>query len=260
MTAMSDIRRLKSHEISHFHQKGWAYLPGLVNTDICAQLLDFAEGAHKQDKADKYLGIDRDFRAYNPRQDQERAPRQRIMMSTTMGRNVADLLEVPQARLEGDVFLLKSPSSDGTHERTLFHQDFPGHPFDRSGFLTIWIALHDMDATAGTMRFYEESHCMGVLGQVYADNVCLNERVARQRSKALSPPLSLKAGDATVHHSLTVHGAPSNTSSDPRWAYAIIYVDADARYSGNSLMLKSGADLKLFDKIDHPAYPLVPID
>ena len=42
--------------------------------------------------------------------------------------------------------------------------------------------------------------------------------------------------------------------------YAILYVDADARYSGNSLMLKNGAELKLFDKFDHPAYPLVPID
>jgi len=65
--------------------------------------------------------------------------------------------------------------------------------------------------------------------------------------------------NAAVHHSLTVHGAPPNQTEQPRWAYAYIYFDADARYSGAADTLLDGVTLKTYSLFDHPAFPLVPI-
>jgi ectoine hydroxylase-related dioxygenase (phytanoyl-CoA dioxygenase family) len=252
------VRSITAEEVAFFHEKGWAHLPNLVDKAICAQLLKDAEAAHAQRRVSGEFGdiVDRSFASYSTKRQEPYAST--VLLSPTMGTNIARLLDVPQVRLENDVLLLKLPENSGKHDGTLYHQDFPGHPFDRSNFLTIWVALHDMPAEAGTMRFYEGSHHKGVFGQAYADGICLSKRVKSLREQDLSPPLGLKAGDATAHHCLTVHGTPPNLSNASRWGCAMLYTDADARYSGNAALLKSGVQLDYMAKFEHPAYPLMP--
>lgn len=175
-----------------------------------------------------------------------------------MGNNCARFLDVPRIRLLADGYLLKMPEQGGLHDATLYHQDFPGNPVDRSSFLTVWIALHDMDADQGVMRFYSRSHRLGVFGQVFADGIDLRNRCPDLKEADLSPPMHLRAGDATVHHSLTVHGAPPNRTETPRWAYNILYMESDARYTASPGLFPEGVVLEPFAPFEHSAFPLLP--
>jgi len=252
------VRSVTAQEVSFFHDKGWTHLPQFVDPAICDLLLKDAEAAHAQHRVSGEFGevVDRSFAAYLPKR--EMPYKSTVLLSPTMGTNIARLLDVPQVRLEKDVLLLKLPESTGKHDGTLYHQDYPGHPFDRSNLLTIWVALHDMPAEAGTMRFYDGSHHKGVFGQAYADGICLSKRVKSLRAEDLSPPLSMKKGDATAHHCLTVHGTPPNLSSAPRWACAMLYMDADVRFNGNAPLLEPGVTPDYMGKFDFPAHPLLP--
>ena len=252
------VRSVTPAEISFFQNQGWVYLPGLVNMAAIPEFLDEAREAFALQRLAGDYGeiVARSWTAYVSNRDRVHA--KNVIMAPTMGKNVSQLLDAPQVRLETSLYLIKTPESEGNHAETIYHQDFPAHPFDRSNLLTVWIALHDMPAEMGTMRFYEGSHMNGVFGQAYADGISLSERVKSLRDKVLSPPLNMKAGDATVHHCLTIHGAPPNYSHDPRWAFAILYTDADARYNGNSVLLPPGVEIEYMAKFEHPAYPLVP--
>src|SRR5258705_11203255 len=73
----------------------------------------------------------------------------------------------------------------------------------------------------------------------------------------LSPPLDLRAGDATAHAQYVIHGAPRNTTSEPRWAYISIYVPADVRYIGTPHFTLRGIDIEPRATLDHPLFPLV---
>jgi ectoine hydroxylase-related dioxygenase (phytanoyl-CoA dioxygenase family) len=48
----------------------------------------------------------------------------------------------------------------------------------------------------------------------------------------MSPAFGLEAGDATVHHAMTVHGAPANATDQPRWVFIASYHPADTCYTG----------------------------
>ena len=175
-----------------------------------------------------------------------------------MGRNAARLLALPQVRLlSTGGYLLKMPESAQQQYGTLFHQDYPGHAVDRSNFFTVWFALHDMPAEAGAMRFYSRSHMRGVLGQAYIDDMDIRERY-KLKDADLSPPLKMRAGDATVHHALTIHGALPNRTAHPRWSYAYIYFDADTRYNGAPDTFTDGVTLEHYALFDHPVFPRIP--
>ena len=252
------VRPITEAEITSFSENGWAHLPGLVDRSTILQLYARARILFA---AQLHLGglgevVDRAFYAF-PGEGREDDFVGKIVRSPVMGSNVARLLVVPQVRLFADGYMLKLPLSGGQHLGTPYHQDFPGNPVDRSSFLSLWIALHDIPAEAGTMRFYNRSHRLGVFGQVFADGTDLRERCAELKDENLSPPTALLAGDATAHHSLTVHGAPANQTLHARWAYNIIYIDRDARYTAGPGPFPPGVTLQPFAQFDHPAFPLL---
>jgi hypothetical protein len=253
------VRTVTDDEVAFFHDNGWAYLPGFVDTHTASHLLDRAEEVLRIQgkKGDFGDFADRCFRAF-PGEDRASAFTREVLLSPVMGGNMTRLLDLTRVRMLTDAYLLKTPADAGAHDDTLFHQDFPGNPVDRSNFLCVWIALHDMTAEAGTMRFYNRSHTKGVFGQVFADGLDLRKRCAYLRDADLSAPLNMHAGDATIHHCLTVHGAPPNRSRRPRWAYNACFMDADSRYTASPGNFPAGVAVAPFGLLDHPAFPIVP--
>jgi ectoine hydroxylase-related dioxygenase (phytanoyl-CoA dioxygenase family) len=86
--------------------------------------------------------------------------------------------------------------------------------------LNIWIALVDLTPEMGTMQFLSRSHRAGMLGRYFnrRDDVTLiDEHPWVLDEFEMSPPISLKAGDATVHDMNVIHAAPANSSNTPRW-------------------------------------------
>jgi hypothetical protein len=94
-----------------------------------------------------------------------------------------------------------------------------------SGLFTAWVALSDVDADCGPMRFVAGSQTWGLRpeGDFYAQDL------AAQRA-AMGLPAGgewreveavLPAGGVSFHDNLTVHGSLPNTSSRPRRSLAI---------------------------------------
>ena len=255
------VRAVTDDEVAFYRESGWVRMPGLVDSATVAAMLNQAQKSMADAKAFAKYGnaVDRAFLDF-PGVDRTGPVGCEMLLAPAMGRNMVRLLDVQRVRVLTDGYLVKLPQRDGLHAETLYHQDFPGHPVDRSGFLTVWLALHDLPADAGMVRFYSRSHTQGVHGWVFADSVDLRERCPDLKDDDLSPPLAMKAGDATAHHSLTVHGTLPNVSSQQRWAHTVIYMDSDTRYTGAQGLFPEGLRAKPFTVLDQAPFPLVPMN
>lgn len=254
------VRTVTAEEVASFQQNGWVGLPRFVDPPSVALLLGQAEKKLADEKISRVYGnvVDRSFRDF-PGIDRNSAEASAITMAPAMGRNMARMLGVGSVRILMDGFLVKMPERAGQHAETVYHQDFPGHPVDRSGFLTLWLALHEMPADAGLVQFYSRSHTHGSHGWVFADGVDLRRRCKGLNEEDLSPPVAMKAGDATLHHSLTVHGASPNATANKRWAYTVIYMDPDTRYNGAQGEFRGGSKVQPYSVLDQAEFPLVPM-
>ena len=112
----------------------------------------------------------------------------------------------------------------------------------------------------GTLRFLNGSHRERLLGR-YAhrtdgvDIVDANPWLLDRYE--LSPPHHLRAGDATVHDHQTIHSAPQNETSSPRWVYTTHRFPADALYTGCPQRFTEGLGLEVNQVLDHPNFPLL---
>jgi ectoine hydroxylase-related dioxygenase (phytanoyl-CoA dioxygenase family) len=159
-----------------------------------------------------------------------------------------------------DNALVKMPTGwDRGSVATAWHQDFPGFPFDRSGFAAVWIALDHIPPERGSMRFLTGSHRAGVFGRIVQDGKDLLEvHPELAEDHEMSPPLTYRPGDATVHNSLTVHGAGANTTDRPRWVYVVDILVADALYTGTKHWVTDGLEgLEMNKPFNHPRFPIL---
>ena len=251
------VRDIIDAEIEHFDEFGWSHLPSLVDSDTIAKVYASTEKIWGSQATVNHGGADNFFHAI-PGDDPNSIERKEILLSPAMGKNLRRLLRIPRVRLMVDAFLVKKPEKD-RHGRTLYHQDFAGQAVDRSNYLSVWIALHDMPADAGVLRFYNRSHKLGVLGWVFADGISLDDRCkGLLKDEDLSPARPLKAGDATIHHALTVHGADANRTAHLRWARSATFIDAAARQPGSGAGLPFGVAQKPGALYEDSVCPVVP--
>jgi ectoine hydroxylase-related dioxygenase (phytanoyl-CoA dioxygenase family) len=261
------VRSITDEEASTFRQNGWVKLEGLIDPEVAAETL-----AHVQERMgttsetertslDNILGSEelrarwRDWENPSREDDYIRA----LVQSEGIGRAASRLLDDRPVRYFGDNVMVKMPvSAKGSN--TPWHQDFPYFPFDRSQSLTIWLALVDCSPEKGTLRFYSGSHREGLMGRVAhrtdgRDLLDLRPDIVDRYE--LSPPLHLKAGDATVHHHLTAHAAPENSTETPRWIMTLLYMDADMLFTGASQRRTDGLGLTINEGFEHANFPRV---
>lgn len=160
----------------------------------------------------------------------------------------------------------KPPVRDGG-AATPWHQDFPAIALDRSERPKIWLALSDTPQDHGAVRFLSGSHRAGALGRFFSGaNILAEEDPFLKRYPTvleeypMSPPHDLAAGDATVHHALTVHSASTNPTGDVRWALATQYIASDAIYTGSQpCWFASTPGVTVGQPLDLPRFPIIPI-
>lgn len=252
------VRGLTDEETAFYREHGWVHVPQLVDRKLVRRLAAKATELHRPTGAVSVTAVaeafgqnrglaavDEDFSA--------------AVYSPVMAGNASWLLPGhPPVRLQIDNLLVKEPAG-GTHSATTFHQDFPWMPMDRSSMLTVWLALVDIPASMGSLRFYDRSHAFGVLGRSFvrpADDALTQHPWLADLE--LSPPLDLRAGDATIHSALTIHGAAANEHDRPRLSYAWTYFDAATQYTGAPFAQTDGLGLTVNEPFDHPEFPVVP--
>lgn len=126
--------------------------------------------------------------------------------------------------------LYKPPVAPGTAPKTNvgIHQDWTYWRrtwADGSELFTAWVALSNVTADAGPMKFVRGSHRWGELAESDFFEQDLDTQVAKIRASTSHQWQEVAAllapGGVSIHDKLTWHGSGPNTSDGPRRSFAI---------------------------------------
>ena len=260
-------RAITDDEVATYRKNGWVKLDGLITPEVAAALL---ERLKKQMGSDAKADVAGGYGVKTPRPPQARAMfnnwedpsktdpiLKAFSRSPAMARAASRLASGP-VRAWADEALVKMPARDAGG-KTPWHQDFPYMPFDRIGVFNVWVALEDCPPEKGSMRFVTGSHRLGPQGRVIhlqdVDTLTLHPWIEQEYE--ISPPLNLRAGDATVHDYATIHYAPPNETDTPRWVYVMSFLPADTLYTGAPQRRTDGLGLQLNQPLEHENFPVL---
>jgi ectoine hydroxylase-related dioxygenase (phytanoyl-CoA dioxygenase family) len=266
------MRDVTSDEVEHYQQNGWAKLEGVISPELAAQILEtvrpeiertaVAERDPSRRVDTKGVGDRPQWRDLRfAARDHGIEPLRSLVYSPAIGRNAQKLIgrDAP-VNYHADIVAVKMPQGHVASQPTGWHQDWVNFPFDRTGFLSFWIALEDMPAERGVMRFLSGSHHEGPLGKtgIAAETDLLTHYPRLADKYPISPEFGLRAGDATVHNGMLVHGAPENSTDRARFAAILSYHPADTCYTGApNYLFTPELGLEVDKPIRHELFPVV---
>ena len=135
--------------------------------------------------------------------------------------NWAERLMGPGAELLWDAAIYKPP---GESSETPWHQDEGVYQYHRKRprwIVYFWVAVDDIDASCGAIRFVSGSHRGPLHRHAWrnGDSATSLEVVGLEEIEGVTIPLG--QGDATVHHLRTLHGSGANSSGRCRKAWVL---------------------------------------
>lgn len=126
--------------------------------------------------------------------------------------------------------------------------------------LTCWTGLDDSTVENGCLHYVPGSHKWGLLNAPeLAGNMdgLLDYLTSEQKAEFKPVPIELKAGYATFHHPLLVHGSYENRSDRPRRAF-VLNVFADGTISNtDDELLKGVPPIPKGHKMEGKYFPLL---
>jgi len=131
--------------------------------------------------------------------------------------------------LWGSNFFIKEPHTPST---VGWHQDAYYWPLDPHESLTVWLAFDNSTVENGAMEVIPGSHRAGILKHARAvetDSVLTLECERGQFREDTRKPVTLKAGEVSIHDDKLVHGSPANRSSMRRAGLTIRYSRTNVR-------------------------------
>ena len=126
--------------------------------------------------------------------------------------------------------------------------------------LTCWIGLDDSTADNGCLRYVPHSHkwnllpVTGLAGDMNAIQTVLDEE---QKENFLPVTVELKAGEASFHHPLLVHGSFENFSDRPRRAAVINVFRDGVKSDSDEPPLAGVSPVKKGEKMQGQFFPLL---
>lgn len=172
---------------------------------------------------------------------------------------VAQLLGVERLRFWHDQVFYKPAGHPGL---VPWHQDYSY--WTRTGpprHITINIMLDDADPESGCLQFVPGSQRWGLLPSLPFDSdlEAIRAHLDPEQAAAFLPvPAPVRAGEATVHHSHTLHGSAGNASDRPRRALVFNYMAADTRVvEGGQPLLRNTPALPAGALVEGPHFPVV---
>jgi non-haem Fe2+, alpha-ketoglutarate-dependent halogenase len=127
----------------------------------------------------------------------------------------------------GSHFFCKMPHDGKT---VSWHQDASYWPLTPSKAVTLWLAIDDADRGNACMKFIPGSHHYGHLTYTMSEDSesnVLDQTV--QNAEGIGEPIyvELKAGEASIHSDLLLHGSEANPSDRRRCGLTLRYCAAD---------------------------------
>lgn len=129
----------------------------------------------------------------------------------------------------GSHFFCKMP---GDGKDVAWHQDASYWPLSPSKAVTVWLAIDDADTANGCMKFIAGSQHFGHLTYRRSDpgdHSVLNQVVDNPEQYGREVIDELKAGQASIHSDLLLHGSDANDSDRRRCGLTLRYAAADVR-------------------------------
>ena len=161
---------------------------------------------------------------------------------------VAEQLVAGPVRFWHDQLFCKPAHHGGV---VAWHQDYSYWTRTKPmAHLTCWIALDDADEANGCIQYVPGSHqwdllpITGLAGDMDAIRKTLDDDQWEQMQNPVCHPL--RAGEASFHHCLTVHGSSENRTRRPRRA-AVINVIRDGVCSATDEPLLQGVPRSLLE-------------
>lgn len=129
--------------------------------------------------------------------------------------------------------------------------------------VTVWIALSDVNADNGPLRYIPGSHrtaALEVETRASEKNMLISGQVAKGVDESRAVDVLLRAGEVSVHDSRTLHASGINTGWDSRVGVAARYLATSVRSltQRESASLVRGTDT--FNYFDHEPAPVGDLD
>jgi len=158
----------------------------------------------------------------------------KLMMSPELGKAAARLSGANGIRIWHDQALFKRPWANPT----ALHLDVPFWSFSAPDAISLWVALDDATYNNGCLYFLQGTHKktdyrdIGITKNMKAIFTIYPELASVE---ALAVPM--KAGSASFHNGLCIHGAGANMTPRPRRAMTCAYMPEGATFNGQKNVL-----------------------
>jgi ectoine hydroxylase-related dioxygenase (phytanoyl-CoA dioxygenase family) len=129
----------------------------------------------------------------------------------------------------GSHFFCKMPQDGKT---VSWHQDASYWPLTPSKAVTVWLAIDDADRGNACMRYIPGTQGLGHLTYKLSENDptnVLNQTVPDVEKYGAPVYVELKAGEASLHSDLLLHGSEANVSDRRRCGLTLRYTTGDVR-------------------------------
>ena len=142
-----------------------------------------------------------------------------------------------------------------------WHQDYSY--WTRTGpiqHLTCWVALDDATKENGCLYYVPKSHKWGLLEkpELAGDMEGIMDYLSEEQKKQFKPvPIELKAGYATFHHPLMVHGSYENKSNRSRRAFVLNVFREGTRSNSDDVLLEGVPVINKGKKMEGRFFPLL---
>jgi ectoine hydroxylase-related dioxygenase (phytanoyl-CoA dioxygenase family) len=164
-----------------------------------------------------------------------------LALNETIGAMAARLMDTPEVRLWHDQLLYKP--GQGVAARSAagnvgWHQDHGYWRCTGPDLITAWVAFDDVNLDNGCMQVVPGSQEWGLLsrGDFFdTDLGTMASRIQQLTGQPFQPvPCTLRAGEGSFHHCLTVHGSGPNVTDKPRRSLVLHLMPAHAAYQAGS--------------------------
>ena len=215
--------RLTIARIDAYNRLGYLFPLPVLNDDELAFHRRLFESMLETHSPDDGFAINGYFRTYGGAYDLVNHP---LLLDYAQDLLGEDLI------CHGAHYICKLPHNDKV---LTWHQDGTLWPFTPSRSVTLWVALDDSDVDNGCMKVLPGSHLLGGVEHVdsHVDPTDVNgNKIADELISCEAVDVELKAGEASAHSDLLIHGSRPNESDRRRCGVAVSYVPSDVRDIG----------------------------
>ena len=158
---------------------------------------------------------------------------QALILDGMLGALAAAVLGVDAVRLFQDNLIWKPP---GTTGEVQWHQDYAYWPLSAPEGLTMWLALDDVTDEMGCLRYVPGSHRLGEKQPTnfispgspsWRQDLPPLDWSAQEDNAVITP---LQRGHILVHHPLSWHMSPGNTTRRHRRAWSLTFITDAVRW------------------------------